>query len=145
MKKEVQYRYIKETTIRINGKDVKVVTAHFDESQNYVDQLGEVIAFYANDPYVIIGADFNIHRGDTWGEYPDGANTGYLNYKYLTEAGYTLMNYDYLDIANPLSQSTADNIAVKGFAMGKREFIYEEGVSETLSDHCMVACELVML
>ena len=146
MNKDVQYRYIKETTIRINGKLVKVVTAHFDETSNYVTQLQEIISYYADDPYVIIGADFNIHRGDTWGHASGaGSNVGYLNYQYLTDAGYTLINYDYLNIDNPLSASTADNIAVKGFAMGKREYIYEENVSENLSDHCMVACELVML
>lgn len=144
-----QNRYIKEVTMKFNNKVVKVVTTHLEFNAKYVDELQQLIELYANDPYVIIGADFNIHIDDTWGAYVDGSGTdGYKNYQYLTDAGYTLMRFDYLDndmLPNPLSQSTADNIAVKGFTMGKREFVYEQGVSETLSDHCMISCELVML
>lgn len=152
-------RYLKEVTLKLNGKIVKVVTTHLSEEptdgayahqvNKGIDQMGQLIDLYANDPYVIIGADFNIHITDTIGDYVDGSGTdGYNNYKYLTDAGYTLLRFDYLDhsmLVNPLSASTADNIAVKGFAMGQREFIYEQGVSENLSDHCMIACELVML
>lgn len=158
-----QNRYVKEVTLKLNGKIVKVVATHLDfensaHTSNYVAQFAELIPLYENDPYVIIGADFNVHIDDQFGEYVDGSGTdGYLNYQYLTEAGYTLVNCDYLMIDNPwrypagdshageLKGSYADNIAVKGFAMGRREWIYTEDVSNTLSDHCMIACELVML
>ncbi len=157
-------RYIKEVTLKLNGKIVKVVATHLSEENDAhttnlgITQIAQLIDLYADDPYVIIGADFNIHVTDTMGDYASNSGTdGYLNYKYFTEEGYTLMNYDYLNIANPytypaghakagqLSNSTADNIAVKGFAMGKREYVYEANVSNELSDHAMVACELVML
>lgn len=148
-------RYLKEVTMKINGKIVKVVTTHLAEENDAhttnmgLAQIEQLIERYADCPYVIIGADFNIHITDRLGDYVDGSGTdGYLNYKYFTDAGYTLLRFDYLDhsmLVNPLSASTADNIVVKGFAMGQREFIYEQGVSENLSDHCMIACELVML
>lgn len=148
-------RYLKEVTLKINGKIVKVVTTHLAEENDAhttnmgLAQIEQLIERYADCPYVIIGADFNIHITDRLGDYVDGSGTdGYLNYKYFTDAGYTLLRFDYLDhsmLVNPLSASTADNIVVKGFAMGQREFIYEQGVSENLSDHCMIACELVML
>lgn len=154
-----QARYLKEVTLKFNGKLVKVVATHLDWENDagtinyYIPQLQELVEIYANDPYVIIGADFNIHTTDKMGDYVDGSGTdGYKNYQYLTNAGYTLMNFDYITITNPwkypngtLKGSTADNIAVKGFAMGKREYIYTENVSNELSDHAMVACELVML
>lgn len=151
-----QARYLKEVTLKLNGKLVKVVATHLDWENDagtinyYIPQLQELVEIYANDPYVIIGADFNIHTTDKMGDYVDGSGTdGYKNYQYLTNAGYTLMNFDYLNIKNPndsavaaaIGPHTADNIAVKGFAMGKREYVDTEG----LSDHNMVTCELVML
>lgn len=154
-----QNRYWEEATIKINGKIVKVVATHLETNSKYIEELQELIDRYANDPYVIIGADFNIHTTDTWGDYVDGSGTdGYKNYQQLIDAGYTLMNFDRRMLVNPwrfppddplkpnqLKGSTADNIAVKGFAMGKREYVYTENVSNELSDHAMVACELVML
>lgn len=151
-----QARYLKEVTLKLNGKLVKVVATHLDWENDagtinyYIPQLQELVEIYADDPYVIIGADFNIHTTDKMGDYVDGSGTdGYKNYQYLTNAGYTLMNFDYLNIKNPndsavaaaIGPHTADNIAVKGFAMGKREYVEVEG----LSDHNMVTCELVML
>lgn len=156
-------RYYKEATIRINGKDVKVVATHCDyqkndgnhQEQDNTPQFEELIAKYANDPYVIIGADFNVHKWDWNGDYVGNGKPGYLNYKYFSEAGYSLMNFDYLTLINPkdgntLGDHTADNIAVKGFAMGKREYVDgtvmpENSSTKGLSDHPMVACELVML
>ena len=153
-----------ETTLRLNGKDVKVVATHFDfqekdlvrypqnAGQDNSPQFREIISRYANEPYVIICADFNVHTWDHNGEYVSGDQTdGYLNYQYFTDAGYTLLNFDYLILKNPKDASEpgefgehiADNIAVKGFAMGKREYI--AGTYGQLSDHPMVACELVML
>lgn len=159
-----QNRYWKEATIRINGKDVKVIATHCDFQKNdgnhpdhdNTHQFRQLIAKYANNPYVIIGADFNIHTGDWHGDYVSGNHEdGYLNYKYFTEAGYTLMNIDYLMLVSPrdgdtLGDHTADNIATKGFAMGKREYVDGtvmpvNSATQGLSDHPMVACELVML
>lgn len=158
-----QSRYWKEVTIRINGKDVKVIATHCDfqkrggaQIQNNTRQFVQLINKYENDPYVIIGADFNIHTWDWNGDYVSGeGNDGYNNYKYFTNAGYTLLNFDYLTLINPkdgntLGDHTADNIAVKGFAMGKREYVDgtvmpENSSTKGLSDHPMVACELVML
>ncbi len=156
-------RYYKEATIRINGKEIKVISTHCDyqkndgnhQDQDNTPQFEELIERYANCPYVIIGADFNIHTWDWNGDYVDGSQTdGYNNYKYFTEAGYTLMNFDFLKIPSPLDfgvigNHTADNIAAKGFVMGKREYV--DGTVSTndevkgLSDHPMVACELIML
>lgn len=165
----VQGRYWKEAVIRINGKEIKVVASHFDfqsssnENMNYEEQFKQIVQYYANDPYVIIGADFNVHKGDIKpvhkyigpGEsdenevYIEGNGTdGYRNYQYFVDAGYTLMNFDYLELVNPrdggttIGEHTADNIAVKGFIMGKREYV---SGTYGLSDHMMVACELVML
>lgn len=161
-----QSRYWKEVTIRLNGKDVKVIATHCDFMRadgNHPDHdntrhFKQLIAKYANDPYVIIGADFNIHTWDWVGDYVSGnGDDGYNNYKYFTTAGYTLLNFDYLTLVNPkdggteVGTHTADNIAVKGFAMGKREYVpgtYGEAANNAplpLSDHPMVACELVML
>ena len=156
-------RYFYVATFRLNGKDVKVVATHFDfqnstystaaqQAEDNTPQFEEIIALYADEPYVIICADFNVHKWDRNGTYVSGDGTdGYLNYKYFTNAGYTLMNFDYLNIVNPVDYDAnnpdvigdhiADNIAVKGFAMGKREYVN----TGNLSDHLMVACELVML
>lgn len=177
-----QHRYFREARIRINGKEVIIAAAHFDfqdetyqteyqKSQHYEEQFKQIVLRYANYPYVIIGADFNVHKWDKNGVHkyispgvsdPDEVyisspgdenygNDGYLNYQYFIDAGYTLMNFDYLNIVNPkdydannpytIGAHTADNIAVKGFAMGKREYV-DTG---NLSDHLMVTCELVML
>lgn len=176
-----QGRYWKEATIRINGKEIKVVAAHFDfqdktyqteyqQSQHYENQFKQIVQYYANDPYVIIGADFNVHRFDKNGVHkyispgesdpdevyissPGDENygyDGYLNYQYFVDAGYTLLNFDYLTMKSPrdvadqaeVGEHTADNIAVKGFAMGAREYV---SGTYGLSDHPMVSCELVML
>lgn len=176
-------RYWKEATIRINGKEIKVVATHFDyqneqydtaahQAEHYEEQFKQIVAYYANDPYVIIGADFNVHAWDRNGVhkyirpgesdpdevYTSGGGTGYLNYQYFVDAGYTLLNFDYLTLKNPKDDNvqaevgahTADNIAVKGFAMGKREYVDgttmpDNSETKGLSDHPMVACELVML
>ena len=174
-----QGRYWKEATIRINGKEIKIAAAHFDfqdqtyqteyqQSQHYENQFKQIVQYYANDPYVIIGADFNVHKWDKNGVHkyispgesdPDEVyissqgdenygKDGYLNYQYFIDAGYTLMNFDYLTLVNPkdggttVGAHTADNIAVKGFAMGAREYV---SGTYGLSDHPMVACELIML
>ncbi len=174
-----QARYWKEATIRINGKDIKVVASHFDyqnerhqtadeQAEHYEEQFKQIVQYYANEPYVIIGADFNVHKWDKNGVHkyispgvsdPDEVyisspgdenygKDGYLNYQYFIDAGYTLMNFDYLTLVNPkdggttIGDHTADNIAVKGFAMGKREYV---SGTYGLSDHPMVACELIML
>ena len=161
-----QSRYWKEVTLRINGKDVKVVATHCDfqkndgnhQDQDNTLQFEQLIAKYANNPYVIICADFNIHKWDWNGDYVSGnGDDGYNNYQYFAEAGYTLLNFDYLTLINPkdggteVGNHTADNIVVKGFAMGKREYVpgtYGEVANNAtlpLSDHPMVACELIML
>lgn len=168
-----QGRYFREARIRINGKEVIIAAAHFDfqdqtyqteyqKSQHYEEQFKQIVLRYANYPYVIIGADFNVHKWDKNGVhkyispgvsdpnevYTSGGGTGYLNYQYFIDAGYTLMNFDYLTLVNPkdggteVGDHTADNIAVKGFAMGKREYV---SGTYGLSDHPMVACELIML
>lgn len=172
-------RYYKEATIRIGDKEIKVVSSHFDfqneqyeteyqQSQHYEGQFQEIVSRYANEPYVIIGADFNVHKWDKNGVHkyigpgesdPDEVyissqgdenygKDGYLNYQYFIDAGYTLLNFDYLTLVNPkdggttVGAHTADNIVVKGFAMGAREYVPG---TYGLSDHPMVACELVML
>lgn len=128
-------RYYLASTMRIGGEEVKVVAAHLDWSQGADGaacreaQIKELVDAFADDPYVILCADWNT---DSTAEYDAFAR-----------AGYHMANHGRLgDIptwpAGNAPSSCIDNIIAKGFTIADVTVVN----SPALSDHCLIMADL---
>ena len=132
-----QSRYYIVADVVIAGKVVKVVETHLDWDEggsgatNRAAQIQQLISDFADDDYVIIGADWNVADED--------------EYDALVSAGYNMANHGYLgDIPTyPAGASVdcLDNIVCKGFAISKIETIDDA----TLTDHCAVYADFTLI
>lgn len=129
-------RYFQYGDLSINGKVVKVVATHLDFNQGEngaayrVDQIHELVDFFASDPYVIICADWN---------------ASISNYDILTDGGYSMANHGSIgDVKtypagnNPLW--VLDNIVCKGFDISGIEFVNDP----TLTDHMAIYADFTI-
>lgn len=127
-------RYYTHLTARLNGENVHFVEAHLDHTRNdmRVAQIAQLVSDMSPYEHVIIVGDFN--TGDE--------ETVVDEYSAFTDAGYTMLNSDYLGLlVTSLTQEFVDNIIVKGFTMTARKVHQESG---TLSDHLLLSCDLDM-
>ena len=128
-----QERYFVESTVKINGQDVKIVETHldWDEGENGArsreSQIKQLIEAYSQKPYVIIAGDFNV--SDAKKEYDP----------FIT-AGFQLANDGSL-CTYPADKPTVaiDNILFRGFSLDSIKVIS----APHLSDHCLLYCKLV--
>lgn len=127
-------RYYTHVTARLMGENVHIVEAHLDHTYNEkrVAQIAQLISDMSPYRYVIIGGDFN--TGDE--------ETVETEFSAFTDAGYTMLNSDYLGlVVTSLTEEYVDNIVVKGFTMKERKTSEASG---TLSDHLLLSCDLTM-
>lgn len=138
-----QDRYFIYTTIKVGGKDVKLISTHLDfhgaeGTAIRHAQMAQLIDHFEDEDYVILCADFNIN------------NDNLTDWDILRNAGYTLANMGYAGeiITCPYSAGTdnvinmkLDNICVKGFAIsGVKTF----GTLE-MSDHYGLQADLTLI
>lgn len=134
-------RYYKLMVATLNGKTIKIVETHLDWNQGdngaayRAAQIQKLISDFANDPFVIISADFNVE--DT------------TEYEAFASAGYNMANHGYLDDlvtyhghTSPYNQKPLDNILAKGFRINNIKV--HEGTFD-LSDHAAISCDLTMI
>lgn len=142
--------YYSVATINIGEHSVKLVATHLDWSQNETyaayraAQIQQLITAFKDEPYVIIGGDFNIDATSEWDTF--------------VENGFSIVNHgDLGDIftypasgANEFNTAIAsrafpdkaiDNIVFKGFRASNIQLI-DEG---SLSDHCGLMCDLTLI
>lgn len=138
--------------ITIGGKTVKLVTTHLDWSQNEAyagyraAQIQQLITAFKNEPYVIIGGDFNV---DSPTEFNPFATNGFtmLNHANLGDictypaSGANAINTNINDKYGASPEIVLDNIIVKGFRISDVRLI-DEG---TMSDHCGLVADLTMI
>ncbi len=133
----VQYRYYTVATVEYEDRNVKVVSTHLDWAQGQdgyacrVEQIKQLVADFANEEYVIIAADFNTSKGDA-------------EFAPFYEAGYKAANGGdnevLLTYPAKAPKRQLDNILVKGFDVSNVKLVCDP----TLSDHCMVYCDLTI-
>lgn len=118
--------------INISGKSIRVMVVHFDTtSGTRATEIEDVIRQTADDQYVIILGDMNA--------------ASISEYDPFVSAGFTMANGGYLgslptwDATSP--SEPADNIVCRGFAMKKVETFADD----TMSDHCALLAELVLI
>lgn len=136
-------RYFRTSVYHVNGYEVKVVSTHLDFNQNEYgatyrrEQMETLISTFANDPYVIICADYNVAATS---EYDLFAENGYemANHGYLGD----LPTYDHSGTVAPKSDETLDNIIAKGFQFTDVQ-IYDANLE--LSDHRALGATLTMI
>lgn len=128
-------RYFRTSVYHINGYEVKVVSTHLDFNQNEYgatyrrEQMETLISTFANDPYVIICADYNVASSS--------------EYDLFAENGYEMANHGYIgDIPTYSSDDVLDNIIAKGFQFSDVQ-IYDANLE--LSDHRALGATLTMI
>lgn len=140
-------RYYQVSTTKMNGKTVKLVTAHLDFTppsgtdeekeaahQIRISQINQLIAECEDVDYAIICGDFNVNYIADIGDYD-----------ILKSAGYGMANHGYLGniFTAPAGESAymvLDNIVYKGFTSSKIGTLNDA----TLSDHMAIFAELTM-
>lgn len=138
--------------ISIGGKTVKLVATHLDwtQNENYAvyraAQIQQLITAFKDEPYVIIGGDFNV---DASSEFDAFKTNGFsmLNHDKLGDictypaTGANAINTSINNKYGASPEIVLDNIIVKGFAMSNVRLI-DEG---SLTDHCGVMCDLTLI
>ncbi len=130
-------RYFQYGDLNINGKIVKVVATHLDFNQGAngatyrVDQIHELMDFFASAPYVIICADWNASLN---------------NYDILIDGGYSMANHGIIgDVktypAGNNPTSVLDNIVCKGFEISSIQFVNDA----TLTDHMAIYADFSII
>ena len=139
-------RYYEVVDVVIAGKIVKVVSTHLDfnqgntdeqreqSHQNRIAQINKLIDDFADDPYVLICADFNV-----WAINVD-------DYELFKDAGYDMISHGYMGdiLTYPAGDSPVhplDNIVYKGFVSHKIDVLNDD----TLSDHMCVFADFTMI
>lgn len=134
-------RYYKLMVATLNGHTVKIIETHldFDQGEHGAEyratQILKLITDFANDPYVIISADFNVASTT---EYDSFANAGYE----MANHGYIGDLVTYHGHLSPYNQRPLDNILAKGFRMSNIK-VHEDTFD--LSDHAAISCDLEMI
>jgi endonuclease/exonuclease/phosphatase family metal-dependent hydrolase len=113
--------YFIESTIHVNGIEIKLVSTHLAFDQNNTEialyQIEELIDRYRNDDYVILCGDWNISNVSVFDPF--------------LAADYQLANHgkfgDFITYGN---NSILDNVIVKGLTISEVEL-----VNSQLSDH----------
>ena len=137
--------YYQFARLRIAGREVCVVETHLDwntmdpgHEQDRVKQIRKLIDDFKDEPYVVIGGDFNtcvLDKGRGWIDAPE-------EFKPFADAGFALANCGrHLTWPAKKPVQSIDNIIAKGFA------ISDVGVQAdpALSDHALLKCRLTFL
>lgn len=130
--KHSQHRYYRFARLKIAGREVCFVMTHLDwntkkpgHEGDRAYQIGKLIEDLKDEPYVVIGGDFNT-------ESPD-------EYDAFFKAGFTGAHRGELKTCPAKSpRNGIDNIFVKGFRMSD----VRVQTDPTLSDHALVRCTL---
>lgn len=121
--------------ITVNGKQVVVAAIHLvareDEANIRVQEHTDLVAEYANSPYVIVTGDFNNYTQDELAPY--------------VNAGWTLGNGGYFGNINTYKPSQRewyiDNVVTKGFNIDNFKAILDDERAG-VSDHYPVSSEI---
>lgn len=138
--------------ITIENKTVKLVATHLDwtQNENYAAyraaQIQQLINAFKNEPYVIIGGDFNV---DAASEFDAFKNNGFsmLNHDKLGDictypaTGANVYNTNINNKYGASPEIVLDNIIFKGLSISNVQLI-DEG---TLSDHCGIIADLTFI
>lgn len=136
----------------VGGKTIKVCTVHLPWNSNHDASLSQLLEHFKDDPYVVIGGDFNHLNGYEESEIALIESYGYqvANWGYL---GKILTSYN-----NVIASNYLDNIIVKGGSILHTEVIQntpeganpddpssateEQWDSVNLSDHFPIICDI---
>jgi len=138
--------------LTIGGKTVKLVATHLDwtQNENYAvyraSQIQQLITAFKDEPYVIIGGDFNV---DAASEFDAFKNNGFsmLNHDKLGDictypaTGANVYNTNINNKYGASPEIVLDNIIFKGLSISNVQLI-DEG---TLSDHCGIIADLTFI
>lgn len=138
-RKHVQNCYYRFARLKIAGREVCFVMTHMDwntmkpgHEGDRADQIRTLIEDFRNEPYVVIGGDFNtcVCVDGKWKDSPG-------EYEPFVKAGFTAAHRGELKTwpAKDPYQSV-DNIFVKGFEMSEVKVMADP----TLSDHALIRC-----
>ena len=136
------------------GKTIKVCTVHLPWNSNHDASLSQLLEHFKDDPYVVIGGDFNHLNGYEESEIALIESYGYqvANWGYL---GKILTSYN-----NVVASNYLDNIIVKGGSILHTEVIQntpegadpddpssateEQWDAVNLSDHFPIICDIAL-
>jgi hypothetical protein len=140
-RKHVQNCYYRYARLKIAGREVCFVMTHMDwntmkpgHEGDRDDQIRTLIEAFRDEPYVVIGGDFNtcVCVDGKWKDSPE-------EYEPFIRAGFTAAHRGELKTwpAKDPYQSV-DNIFVRGFDMSDVRVL----IDPSLSDHALIRCKL---
>lgn len=139
--KHSQHRYYRFARLKIAGREVCFVMTHLDwnlmkpgHEDDRAYQIRKLIADLRDEPYVVIGGDFNtcVYRDGKWVDSPG-------EYDAFVQAGFTAAHRGELKTCPAKAPCRSiDNIFAKGFDLSD----VRVQVDPTLSDHALVRCTL---
>lgn len=139
--KHSQNRYYRFARLKIAGREVCFVMTHLDwnhikpgHEQDRSSQIAKLVEDFKDEPYVVIGADFNtcVYTNKLWRDAPE-------EYQPFKTAGFTAAHWGELKTWPAYKPyQSIDNIFAKGFKMSDVK-VYAE---PTLSDHALIRCTL---
>ena len=139
--KHSQQTYYRYARLKIAGREVCFVITHLDwnhfkpgHEHDRESQIAKLVADFKNEPYVVIGGDFNtcVFADKVWRDAPE-------EYEPFRKAGFSAAHWGELKTwpaAKPVQ--SIDNIFVKGFKVSD----VRVQADRTLSDHALIRCTL---
>jgi endonuclease/exonuclease/phosphatase family metal-dependent hydrolase len=139
--KHSQYRYYRYARLKIAGREVCFVMTHLDwnhfkpgHEHDRESQIARLVADFKDEPYVVIGGDFNtcVKGAKGWKDAPE-------EYEPFRKAGFSAAHWGELKTCPATKPvKSIDNIFVKGFTVSD----VRVQVDPTLSDHALIRCTL---
>ena len=136
-----QHRFYRYVRLKIRGRVVCFVETHLDwnlqkpgHANDRADQIARLVANFKDEPYVVIGGDFNTARLENgkWRDAPE-------DYEPFRKAGFSAAHWGELKTWPAKSPyKSIDNIFVKGFSISEQKVMADA----TLSDHALLRCRL---
>lgn len=136
-----QYRFYRFARLKIAGREVCFVETHLDwnlqkpgHANDRADQIARLVAAFRDEPYVVIGGDFNtcVLKGGKWQDAPE-------EYEPFRKAGFAAAHWGELKTwPAKAPYKSIDNIFTKGFSISEQKVLADP----TLSDHALLRCRL---
>ena len=136
-----QHRFYRFARLKIEGREVCFVETHLDwnlmkpgHANDRADQIARLVAAFRDEPYVVIGGDFNtsVLKDGKWVDTPE-------DYEPFRKAGFAAAHWGELKTWPAKAPSRSiDNIFVKGFSISEQKVLADP----TLSDHALLRCRL---
>ena len=136
-----QHRFYRFARLRIAGREVCFVETHLDwnlmkpgHANDRADQIARLVAAFRDEPYVVIGGDFNtsVLKDGKWVDTPE-------DYEPFRKAGFAAAHWGELKTWPAKAPCRSiDNLFVNGFSISEQKVLADP----TLSDPALLRCRL---